>query len=190
MQGGEYSPMDDDPDDYRATSSWLLHVDPDLRAQLSVIRERIGPVTGSRCTGTTSTRSSSTRAATGGCTSTARRRRSAPEPASSSQPGSSTAPSTPGPSRSRSGRSPLDSRAHGHGAAQRPAWNRGRAAKGKPVRHGDRAVRGTRRHRSVAAAMMAAAQHADLAVYAGATPPARAAADAWSPIRWRTSRLL
>lgn len=43
VHGGEYSPMDDDPDDFRPTSSWLLHVDPDRRAQLSVIRERIGP---------------------------------------------------------------------------------------------------------------------------------------------------
>jgi quercetin dioxygenase-like cupin family protein len=43
VHGGEYSPMTDDPDDYRPSSSWLLHVDPDHRAQLSVIRERIGP---------------------------------------------------------------------------------------------------------------------------------------------------
>lgn len=34
--------MDSDPDDYRPTSSWLLHVDPDRRTGLSVIRERIG----------------------------------------------------------------------------------------------------------------------------------------------------
>ena len=34
--------MDDDPDDYRPTSSWSLHVDPDQRAELSVIWETIG----------------------------------------------------------------------------------------------------------------------------------------------------
>ena len=43
VHGGEYSPMDEDPDDHRPGSSWLLHVDPERRAQLSVIRERIGP---------------------------------------------------------------------------------------------------------------------------------------------------
>ena len=43
VHGGEYSLMDDDPDDFRPNSSWLLHVDPDHRAQFSVIRERIGP---------------------------------------------------------------------------------------------------------------------------------------------------
>ncbi len=37
-----YLPLDDDPDDYRPTSSLCLHVDPDARTQLSVIRERIG----------------------------------------------------------------------------------------------------------------------------------------------------
>ncbi|HEY8867969.1 MAG TPA: cupin domain-containing protein [Candidatus Limnocylindrales bacterium] len=44
--GIEHSPrfavMDEDPDDYRPSSSWALSVDPDHRAQLSVIRERIG----------------------------------------------------------------------------------------------------------------------------------------------------
>ena len=34
--------MDVDPDDYRPSSSWALAVDPDRRARLSVIRERIG----------------------------------------------------------------------------------------------------------------------------------------------------
>ena len=34
--------MDDDPDDYRPTSAWALAVDPDQRARLSVIHERIG----------------------------------------------------------------------------------------------------------------------------------------------------
>ena len=34
--------MDEDPDDYRPSSSWALTVDPDGRAALSVIRERIG----------------------------------------------------------------------------------------------------------------------------------------------------
>ena len=42
VQGSEYEPMDADPDDYRPTSSWLLHVDPDRRTGLSVIRERMG----------------------------------------------------------------------------------------------------------------------------------------------------
>ena len=37
-----YSPMDDDPDDYRPNSSWCLHVDPEQRTKLSVIRESIG----------------------------------------------------------------------------------------------------------------------------------------------------
>ena len=40
--GGDYQAMDDDPDDYRPKSSWLLQVDPDGRTDLSVIRERIG----------------------------------------------------------------------------------------------------------------------------------------------------
>jgi quercetin dioxygenase-like cupin family protein len=40
--GGDYSPMNEDPDDFRPGSSWLLHVDPDGRTRLSVIRERIG----------------------------------------------------------------------------------------------------------------------------------------------------
>lgn len=40
--GSEYVAMDDDPDDYRPSSSWLPHVDPDGRTRLSVIRERIG----------------------------------------------------------------------------------------------------------------------------------------------------
>lgn len=34
--------MDDDPDDYRPTSSWSLQVDPERRTDLSVIRESIG----------------------------------------------------------------------------------------------------------------------------------------------------
>jgi quercetin dioxygenase-like cupin family protein len=33
--------MDDDPDDFRPGSSWALSVDPERRAGLSVIRERI-----------------------------------------------------------------------------------------------------------------------------------------------------
>ena len=37
-----YVVMDDDPDDYRPASSWALAVDPERRARLSVIRERIG----------------------------------------------------------------------------------------------------------------------------------------------------
>ncbi|HVE99127.1 MAG TPA: cupin domain-containing protein [Mycobacteriales bacterium] len=40
--GGGFVPMDDDPDDYRPTSSWQLQVDPDGRASFGVIRERIG----------------------------------------------------------------------------------------------------------------------------------------------------
>jgi len=40
-RGDEYAAMDEDPDDYRPSSSWLLQVDPDRRTQLSVIRERI-----------------------------------------------------------------------------------------------------------------------------------------------------
>lgn len=42
VHGSGYQPMDEDPDDFRPTSSWLLHVDPDRRTSLSVIRERIG----------------------------------------------------------------------------------------------------------------------------------------------------
>jgi len=42
VHGSPYLPMDDDPDDYRPGSQWLLHVDPDRRTNLSVIRERIG----------------------------------------------------------------------------------------------------------------------------------------------------
>ena len=42
VHSSPYSPMDDDPDDYRPTSSWSLHVDPDQRTELSVIRESIG----------------------------------------------------------------------------------------------------------------------------------------------------
>ena len=34
--------MDIDPDDYRPASSWALSVDPEGRARLSVIRERVG----------------------------------------------------------------------------------------------------------------------------------------------------
>ena len=34
--------MDEDPDDFRPTSSWALAVDPDGRTRMSVIRERIG----------------------------------------------------------------------------------------------------------------------------------------------------
>ena len=40
--GGEYEQMVGDPDDHRPGSSWLLQVDPDGRAQMAVIRERIG----------------------------------------------------------------------------------------------------------------------------------------------------
>lgn len=40
--GSPYAPMDDDPDDYRPTSAWSLHVDPEQRTRLSVIRECIG----------------------------------------------------------------------------------------------------------------------------------------------------
>lgn len=42
VHGSHYLPMDDDPDDYRPTSSMSLHVDPDHRTKLSVIRESIG----------------------------------------------------------------------------------------------------------------------------------------------------
>lgn len=42
VHGSAYSPMNDDPDDYRPTSSWSLHVDPEHGTQLSVIRESIG----------------------------------------------------------------------------------------------------------------------------------------------------
>jgi quercetin dioxygenase-like cupin family protein len=35
--------MDDDPDDYRPSSSWLLQVDPEGRVPVGLIRERIGP---------------------------------------------------------------------------------------------------------------------------------------------------
>jgi mannose-6-phosphate isomerase-like protein (cupin superfamily) len=34
--------MDDDPDDFRPSSSWALSVDPDGRTAMSVIRERMG----------------------------------------------------------------------------------------------------------------------------------------------------
>ena len=34
--------MDDDPDDYRPSSSWALSVDPDGRAAFGVVHERIG----------------------------------------------------------------------------------------------------------------------------------------------------
>jgi quercetin dioxygenase-like cupin family protein len=37
-----FAAMDQDPDDYRPSSSWALTVDPDGRSHLSVIRERIG----------------------------------------------------------------------------------------------------------------------------------------------------
>jgi len=37
-----FAVMDEDPDDYRPSSSWALSVDPEGRANLSVIRERIG----------------------------------------------------------------------------------------------------------------------------------------------------
>jgi quercetin dioxygenase-like cupin family protein len=40
--GDEYKQMNEDPDDFRPASSWLLHVDPDGRTNLSVIRESIG----------------------------------------------------------------------------------------------------------------------------------------------------
>jgi quercetin dioxygenase-like cupin family protein len=40
--GGEYRPMDEDADDFRPSSSWLLQVDPDGRTKLSVIRESVG----------------------------------------------------------------------------------------------------------------------------------------------------
>lgn len=42
-RGLPYAAMDEDPDDYRPASSWLLQVDPDLRTSLAVIRERIAP---------------------------------------------------------------------------------------------------------------------------------------------------
>lgn len=42
VHGGPYEPMVDDPDDFRPASAWSLHVDPDGRAELAVIRERIG----------------------------------------------------------------------------------------------------------------------------------------------------
>ncbi|KAA1429175.1 cupin domain-containing protein [Nocardioides antri] len=42
VHGSPYLPMDEDPDDYRPTSSWSLHVDPDQRTGLSVIWETIG----------------------------------------------------------------------------------------------------------------------------------------------------
>ena len=42
VHGSGFAPMDEDPDDYRPSSSWALHVDPDGRTQLSVIRERMG----------------------------------------------------------------------------------------------------------------------------------------------------
>jgi quercetin dioxygenase-like cupin family protein len=41
-RGGDYVPMDEDADDYRPGSSWLLQVDPDGRTSLSVVRESIG----------------------------------------------------------------------------------------------------------------------------------------------------
>jgi quercetin dioxygenase-like cupin family protein len=37
-----FAPMDQDPDDYRPSTSWALSVDPDGRTRFSVIRERIG----------------------------------------------------------------------------------------------------------------------------------------------------
>lgn len=37
-----YVALDEDPDDYRPSSSWAPTVDPDGRASLSVIHERIG----------------------------------------------------------------------------------------------------------------------------------------------------
>jgi len=40
--GGPYQPMDEDPDDFRPNSSWLLQVDPDGRTKFGVIRESIG----------------------------------------------------------------------------------------------------------------------------------------------------
>ncbi len=58
--GSRYLPMDDDPDDYRPTSSWSLPVDPDHRIRLSVIRETTGVGDRSRATGTTSSRWCST----------------------------------------------------------------------------------------------------------------------------------
>lgn len=42
VHGSRYSPMEEDPDDYRPASSWLLHVDPEQRTNLSVIRESVG----------------------------------------------------------------------------------------------------------------------------------------------------
>jgi quercetin dioxygenase-like cupin family protein len=42
VHSSRYLPLDDDPDDYRPTSSLSLHVDPDHRTKLSVIRESIG----------------------------------------------------------------------------------------------------------------------------------------------------
>ena len=41
-RGGRYTVMDDDPDDYRPSSAWLLQVDPDGRTALGVVRESIG----------------------------------------------------------------------------------------------------------------------------------------------------
>ncbi len=41
-RGDHYAAMDDDPDDYRPSSAWLLQVDPDRLTGLGVIRERIG----------------------------------------------------------------------------------------------------------------------------------------------------
>lgn len=41
-QTATFAVMDEDPDDYRPSSSWALSVDPDGRSHLSVIRERIG----------------------------------------------------------------------------------------------------------------------------------------------------
>lgn len=42
VHGAGFTPMDEDPDDYRPSSTWALQVDPDGLAGLSVIRERMG----------------------------------------------------------------------------------------------------------------------------------------------------
>lgn len=38
----DWVPMDEDPDDHRPTSSWMLQVDPAAATSMAVIRERIG----------------------------------------------------------------------------------------------------------------------------------------------------
>ncbi|HVE73677.1 MAG TPA: cupin domain-containing protein [Mycobacteriales bacterium] len=41
-RGSDYAAMDEDPDDFRPGSAWLLQVDPDQGNPMAVIRERIG----------------------------------------------------------------------------------------------------------------------------------------------------